>query len=310
MSPMRLRAMERGDRAEVADLICVSTNFWYQRVGRPAVFSRGPEATALFFDVYQALDPGCGVVAENTQTGRLMGSCFFHPRSRHVSLGIMNVHPNYFGHGVAVALLRHITDYADRNGYPAVRLVQSALNLDSYSLYTRAGFVPRLAYQDMFVRVPESGFPHRTADQNRVRPATAADVPAMVALEEEVAGIGREKDYRYFLANADGLWQTLVYEGRQGRLDGFLVSLKHSGFNMIGPGVMRAEAEAAALIASSLDRYRGGVPLFLVPVERAELVWQMYAWGARNCELHFCQVRGQFRPFQGITVPTFLPESA
>jgi hypothetical protein len=36
----------------------------------------------------------------------------------------------------------------------------------------------------------------------------------------------------------------------------------------------------------------------------------MYDWGARNCELHFCQVRGEFKPFQGISMPTFLPETA
>jgi hypothetical protein len=35
----------------------------------------------------------------------------------------------------------------------------------------------------------------------------------------------------------------------------------------------------------------------------------MYDWGARNCELHIYQVRGQFKPFQGISMPTFLPET-
>ena len=125
MCKMRLRPMELRDRAEVTELICVSTNTWYQLRGRQRIFPCGPESTAIFFDVYESLDAGCGVVAENPGNGRLMGSCFYHPREHHVSLGIMNVHPNYFGRGVARELLQYILDYADRGSYPAVRLVQT-----------------------------------------------------------------------------------------------------------------------------------------------------------------------------------------
>jgi len=310
MDTLHLRTMETGDRAAVAELICVSTNFWYQRRGNPAIFPAGPESTELFFDVYEALDPGCGLVAVNPRNGQLMGSCFMHPRQRHMSLGIMNVHPNYAGRGVASRLLRAIIERADQMGLPAVRLVQSALNLDSFSLYNRAGFVPRYSYQDMLLRVPEAGFLHRTPDADRVRPATAADVPAMVALEDELAGIGREQDWRYFLENRDGIWSTLVYEGPGGRLEGFLASSRHPAMNMLGPGVTRTAGQAAALIAATAPRYRGGAAVALVPMVYDELVQTMYGWGATNCELHFCQVRGAFRPFTGVTLPTFLPESA
>ena len=122
-----LRPVERKDRAEVAELIYVSINHWYQLHGLPPTFTAGPASTEVFFDVYEALDPGCGVVVENERTGRLMGSCFFHPRPQHVSLGIMNVHPNYFGQGVGKALLRHIINYAEGRGDRPVRLTQSAL---------------------------------------------------------------------------------------------------------------------------------------------------------------------------------------
>jgi hypothetical protein len=79
--------------------------------------------------------------------------------------------------------------------------------------------------------------------------------------------------------------------------------------NMLGPCVARSEQEAAALILSELEWHRGRAPVFLVPVDRPALVGQMYEWGARNCELHFCQVRGEFQPFRGISMPTFLPET-
>jgi hypothetical protein len=35
----------------------------------------------------------------------------------------------------------------------------------------------------------------------------------------------------------------------------------------------------------------------------------MYDWGARNCELHFGQVRGAFQAFRGVNLPAFLPET-
>src|SRR4051812_29003055 len=83
MAEMTLRPATADDRHDVADLICVSTNYWYRASGRPAIFCNGPSSTTLFFDVYEALDPGCCVVAEDRATGHLMGSCFYHPRDTH-----------------------------------------------------------------------------------------------------------------------------------------------------------------------------------------------------------------------------------
>lgn len=304
--------MERADWAEVADLIYVSTNYWYRASGKPAIFSGGPTATELFCKVYEDLDPGCCVVAESPRTRRLMGSCFFHPRETHVSLGIMNVHPNYFGAGVARRLLRHITDYADAQGRKPVRLVSSAMNLDSFSLYTRAGFVPRQAYQDVLLSVPPDGLPTGglgAALASRVRPARVEDVEAIAALELDVRGISRRKDYRYFIQNDDRIWHISVLEGDRGRLDGFLASINHPGSNMVGPGVARTQEGAAALLHAELNEHRGRSPVFLVPVDSPDLVRQVYAWGGRNVELHFAQVRGDAQPFSGISLPTFMPET-
>jgi len=301
--------MTDADRPAVAELICISTNDWYQRHGRSPVFPGGPSATTIFADVYEALDPGCCVVAEDLTTGRIIGSCFYHPRPTHVSLGIMNTHPDCAGKGVASALLRFITDFADRERKP-VRLVSSAINLDSFSLYTRAGFVPRCLYQDMWLAVPADGLNNLPADAARARDATLHDVAAMMALEMEVAGICRDKDYRYFIENRAGFWRVAVMPGAAGGLAGWIVSSGHSGLNMIGPCVARDEATALALLVRELDHYRGRSPLFLVPVECSVMVRDLYTRGARNCELHVSQVRGSWQPFRGVSMPTFLPETA
>ena len=309
MSDMNLRRMEKRDWVEVADLVCLSTNYWYQAHGKPAIFTGGPDATMLFCEVYEDLDPGCCVIAEDAKTGRLMGSCFFHPRPTHISLGIMNAHPNYFGRRVAGALLKYITDLADREGKP-VRLVSSAMNLDSFSLYTRAGFTPRCAYQDMYISVPAGGMKQAHPATPRIRPARPEDATEIAELEGQLAGISREKDYRYFIENARGIWHVSVLESSRGGLDGFLVSVAHPGSNMLGPGLCRDEEGMAGLILAELNHNAGRSPVFLVPVECGGLVRQLYAWGARNCEIHFHQVRGAFQPFEGVVMPTFMPETA
>lgn len=315
--------MQRKEWGEVAALIHASTNAWYERHGRPPVFACAPEDLELHCRVYEALDPGCCVVAEDSESGRLLGSCFFHPRPTHVSLGIMNAHPDAFGRGVAKVLLQFVIDKADAEDKP-VRLVSSAINLDSYSLYNRAGFRPYALFQDMTLSVPESGLDARPPGRDRIRSARIVDAPGMVVLERELVGIEREKDFSYLLANDEGVWRASVLEGEDGRLDGFLFSVTHAACNMLGPGLARDEAGAAALLATELDRHRSRQPVWLVPADCQGLVRQMYSWGARNCELHMAQVRGaQVRGAQvrgarvrgpvrrprGVILPTFLPET-
>jgi GH24 family phage-related lysozyme (muramidase) len=128
-------------------------------------------------------------------------------------------------------------------------------------------------------------------------------------LELEISGISRVKDYEYFLANEEGFWHVSVYE-RDGGLEGWLVSCGHPGFNMVGPGLARTEEQAAALLRAELNVNAGRTPVFLLPVSAASLVRLAYSWGARNCEMHFAQALGEAQPFRGVTMPTFLPETA
>ena len=304
---IQLRRLRPDEWDEVATLIFDSTNTWYSKNFSKNVFNGQPSAARVFPEVYEAMDPGFCLIAESG--GRMAGSCFVHPRETHFSLGIMNVHPKFYGQGVAGVILKEIIAMAGAEGKP-VRLVSSAMNLDSYSLYTKHGFVPRAAFQDMFLPVPENGLAiDRPVGAERVREATSDDIVAMADLEMELSHIRREKDFRHFVENAAGIWHVSVIEGEGDGIDGFLCSVNHPGSNMLGPGVMRTGADAAALIYSELDAHRGRAPVFLVPVDAAELVQTLYSWGARNCEMHFCQVLGEFEGFGGIAMPTFMPET-
>ncbi len=175
-----LRPMQLDDWDQVAQLIYSGTNHWYQSHGKSPIFTNGPQSTRLFCEVYEDLDPGCCILAVEQETNQIAGSCFYHARDSHVSLGIMNVHPDHFGKKIAGRLLRFVIDVAASQRKP-VRLVSSALNLDSFSLYTRAGFVPQTAYQDMYLPVPEYGLGFDFPGTARVRDATLDDVLPIVA---------------------------------------------------------------------------------------------------------------------------------
>lgn len=308
MPDITLRQMEKADWPEVAELIAASTNRWYEKHGMNAIFPGGSAATLLFCEIYEALDPGCCILATEKRTGQIIGSCFYHPRETHVSLGIMNAHPDYFGAGIAAKLLHFITDFADRRNQP-VRLISSAMNLDSFSLYTRNGFVPKVVFQDLAITVPPEGLSVQVDGVENVRAATPDDIEKIADLEHALCHIRREKDYRFFIENRQGIWQTLVYENAAGNLDGFLASITHPGSNMLGPGVMRTEQQAAALIHAQLQLSRGCSKIMLVPVAAAGLVRTLYRWGARNTEIHFSQVRGHDLPPTGVLMPTFMPET-
>ena len=300
--------MRTDEWKEVAELIYHSTNSWYTTNGKETIFKGPPADTLLFCQVYEDLDPGCCLIAQCKETGKIAGSCFYHPRKTHVSLGIMNVSPDFFGQGIARNLLTKIIQIAEDQSLP-VRLVSSAQNLDSFSLYTRQGFSPTQAFQDMYLEVPKEGFQPEISSEFEIRNARLNDVEEMVTLEKRLCGIERAKDFEYFIENKRGIWNTVVCRNTAGILLGFLGSVDHPASRMIGPGVAENQQVALKLIAALLDRFRGKCPVFLLPVIAKEAVQTAYSWGARNCEIHFSQCRGENQPPEGIVMPTFMPET-
>ncbi len=302
-----VQTMRRDQWDEVATLIHDSTNAWYQTHRNRLVFQSGPQSTRLFCEVYETLDPGCCLLAVRKSDQKILGSCFYHPRPTHVSLGIMNVHPSAFGRGIARELLQRVKLVAERADLP-LRLVSSAMNLDSFSLYTRAGMVPRQTCQDLMLQVPELGIPPGDVPAGQIREATRQDISAMGALERQVSGICRPQDYELFVGNPGGYWHvSVLYHEEQ--LQGWIVSIAHPASQMIGPGVACNQQIATALLRHELNHRAGSTMVFLVPVDCDQIVQAAYAWGARNCELHVVQVYGDYQTVQGVAFPTFMPET-
>lgn len=302
---MRLRDLQESDFDEVAGLIHGALATWYRVNLNSERFGEDASLFRAFPELYEGLDPRCAVVMEGD--GRLAGVVFYHPRETHWGVGIVATHPDFAGRGVARRLMEEVIGRA--GGMP-LRLVSSAMNLDSFSLYTRLGFVPQRVYQDLVLRVPEGGLGLAGNDGLRVRRAEMADVERMADFELGLSGIRREKDFRHLIGNADGVWRMWLAEGEGGELLGFLGAVLHPGVRMLGPGLAVDERVAGRMLRAVLDaEFRGVEALWLVPADCAELVRECYGMGARNVELHLGSVRGGGALMSGVVFPTFMPES-
>ena len=306
-----LRPLQDADIVEHANLLYTSFNTWYWKHGwGKDYFGCKPQETSIFYEIYNDLTPGHSVAAFEEETGNMMGACFYHPREHHVSLGIMSVHPEYSGRGIGRQLVSSILDFTKENGFKSCRLVSSAMNMDSFSLYNRAGFIPRVTYHDMVITVPIDGLGNVSVKgEECVREAELDDIESMGELEMDISGIKREIDYRYAIENPRGVLHAIVYENDQKTIDGFMISVKHPALNMLGPCVARSEEIAIALIRKEIERFKGTWVLFSIPMEKRNMVEQMYAWNAINVETHLKEVWGEFAGFNGVSMPSFLPET-
>lgn len=311
MPAAKIRALRSEEHEAAATLIHRSFVHWYEtRLGQGARFGPSPAAFRIFPDVYAGLDPGEAMAAFEQDAGKLIGLAFAHPRPSHLTVGLVAVAPEAQGRRVARALIELMLERAGGSGRP-VRLLSSVANLDSFSLYTRLGFVPHTLYQQMSLTVPAGGMAHPVPRAGAdVRLVTDPREAARLAqFEFEWQGLQREQDYAFLLRNRVGDWRVWAHDGAGGRLKGFLAASLHSGYLMLGPGVAQDEETAADLLWWALNALPGRSPAFLVPANASALVRQCYAWGARNVELLAAQATTEGGGGRGLALPTFLPET-
>ncbi|MBB5036985.1 GNAT family N-acetyltransferase [Prosthecobacter dejongeii] len=303
--------LSAADHEAVSGLLHRSLVKWYEsRLGQGARFGDSPAPFLLFPQVYEALDPGEAITARDEETQAILGICFTHERETHLSIGIVATSPEASGKGIARQMMQAALDKAQHLGKPA-RLVSSLLNLDSFSLYTRLGFIPGPIFQDVQFNVPETGLTIPVPEgHERVRLAGPEDVKRIADFEFITQSIRREKDFHFFLRNQVGDWRVFVQEDAAGSLTGYMVVSTHPSCCMIGPGAATDEDAATALIWQSLETLRGRTTVILVPCLAARLVKTLYRWGGRNVELHVAQSTAIPPKTTGLAFPTFLPESA
>jgi ribosomal protein S18 acetylase RimI-like enzyme len=293
---------------DAAALIHASTNAWYlKNTGRTA-FGCEPSGCRLFPDTYDALDAGQCITATDDATGKLIGTCYLHPRETHIGVGIVNTAPDVATAGVASMMLREACTIADAQDLP-LRLVSSASNMDSYSLYHRQGFVARQVFQDMLLNVPEDPTSLSDGiDTSSIRFASITDVPAIAALERALTGSYRPRDWEHFLKTDH--FNVLVDVAADGTLLGALNVTNHTANCTLGPAHSSSEASICRLLAAALPLVAGRTALVLVSPAATEVTSLLYGWKARNADIHLLQVRGTYTVPTGVQLMTFLPESA
>jgi predicted N-acetyltransferase YhbS len=227
-----------------------------------------------------------GVVAE--RDGRVVGSNFLDERSPIAGVGPLTVDPAVQDAGIGRRLMLDVLARAEAQGFGGVRLLQSAYNVRSLSLYAKLGFQVREALAVMQGAPPAGEFPGRP-----VRAASAGDADACDRLCERVHGHHRGGELR----DAIEAGAARVVE-RDGRIAGYT-----TGIGFFAHSVAESGDDLRALIAAA-DDISG--PGFLLPLRDAELFRWALEGGLRVVSLMTLMTVGQYDEPAGAYLPSVL----
>lgn len=155
-------------------------------------------------------------------------------------VGLMAVHPNYQRRGIARRLMQHILAGLSARGMPAVLLDASP---KGFPLYQSLGFhdvedSSRYVQTETIITPPPP---------SAVRLLTAADLPALAALDTPVFGADRSQLFRLLLRDFPA--RAFAAQDETGQLSGFLFDRGH----VLGPWVALREQDAEALLQAALN---------------------------------------------------------
>lgn len=225
------------------------------------------------------------VVAESE--GRLLGSNCLDERSPHVAgIGPITVTPETQEKDIGRALMRDVLRRAEEKNYPAVRLVQSAFNNRSLSLYTKLGFEvrePLALMNGPALNHREPGF--------EVRPCTENDLDACDRLCRDVHGHDRRTELSQMVSA--GAAQVVEHGGR---IVGCCSILGFMGF-----AVAESNLALQALIGAARE-FAG--PGFLVPTRNSALFRWCLEQGLRVIEPLNLMSLGLYNEPKGAFLPS------
>jgi len=219
------------------------------------------------------------VVAE--RDGRIVGSNFLDERSTIVGVGPITVDPEVQDGGIGRALMDAVLERSEERRAPGVRLLQSAYNNGSMSLYAKLGFDVR----DPFA-VTQGGPLGLEIAGCTVRRASKPDAEACNALCARVHGHDRAGEL--FDALAQG---TASVVERNGRITGYT-----TGIGFFGHSAGETDEDVKALIGAA-ERFDG--PGFLVPMRNTELLRWCLARGLRVSYMMNLMTIGLYREPRG-----------
>jgi ribosomal protein S18 acetylase RimI-like enzyme len=186
---------------------------------------------------------GEGVLATDP-IGRIVGSAMWFPMGAcEATVGMVIISPRLQANGAGRWLMNHVMEKSKCSAY-RLNATRAAVEL-----YATLGFKPiRTIYQRQgVVRTISSPQPPGSAT---LRPATTADLPEIIALDQAAYGLSREKILRFLVENGE----TLVLELEREIIGFSLCRPAGRGF-VIGPVVAEGSAAAIALIAPHINAH-------------------------------------------------------
>ena len=212
---------------------------------------QSPEFTAMMMESMLGTDGIFGLVAE--RDGGVVGSAFQDERGQIIGIGPVSVHPAVQG-GVGRELMQRLLQRSAQRDARGVRLVQTAYNYRSFSLYAKLGFA---------VREPLSVFQGdmRTAGRTDgdVRTATPNDVGSCDELCRRVHGHDRHGELTEWI----GAGSARVVE-RGGTISGYATGYGYP-FHAVG----ETDGDIIALLGAAETIVGLG---FLVPSRNTALM--------------------------------------
>lgn len=184
---------------------------------------------------------GDGIVARD-EIDRVVGSAMWFPFGpRHVTIGMVITSPRLQSYGAGHWLMRHVLQQAGKRH----RILNATR--EATRLYISLGFTPigRVYQHQGIVRQV------RTSSAN-AREATAADHPAILALDYEATGVDRSKLLDDLLVRS----RAVVTE-RKGVIRGVALCHRFGRGHTIGPVIAETESDAMAVVQPHLEAHQG-----------------------------------------------------
>jgi hypothetical protein len=245
---------------------------------------------------YLSQDPKGCIVAE--QDGTICGSVFSRRRGDRVSIGPVTVDPSSQAIGVGRRMMQAIFDlHPDAASF---RLSQAAFNKESFSLYSKTGFVAA----EQLLRLDRPSAPETPEeDEPHVRVVTAESGSVVVDLDRRLTGVERERE----LPTLFGMGRV-YFHGGDTDTQGYLVAIPTPGPTLLGPAVAHSEAQLAALLRAALRDIGPRASALHLPARFAPIIDECFRLGFRLFCLETFMVRGEWRPPPAFYLHAMFPE--
>jgi GNAT superfamily N-acetyltransferase len=158
-------------------------------------------------------------------------------------IGMVVTHPDYQRQGLARQMMKVGLNYAKERGIQTVMLDASQMG---YPLYVKLGFQPLYKIEVFEGTATTSG------DTNAARVLVKADIPGIIAMDNQLFGIARPEMIRDLADSGQG-WVI----GDPGNLQGYLITKPSNQSLNIGPWYHQTPEGAGALFKCAIAATQG-----------------------------------------------------